>query len=153
MQDHKVIGYVAVMPKHQYFAEGGSLLVTGDENTIKACIVSRFKRSSVLSRYEFRKVRYRDLEQLLERGITLVLDRAAFERFGEVAIEAGRKFQMPTFDQQPKYAVHNVEVVRIRPNPAKIKPNQTEPRKPTFIRPPIVPNEEIERPHKRGKIA
>ena len=121
MQDHKVIGYVAAMPRHQFFAESGSLLVTGNEDTLKACIVSRFKRSSILNRYEYRKVRYRDLEQLLARGISLVLDRTAFNRFGEIAVDAGRKFQMPAFDQNQKYAISGIEVVRIRPNPAKLK--------------------------------
>jgi|GEM_PF-3355122 len=138
MQEHKVIGYVAALPRHKFFAENGSLLVTGEENTLKACIVSRFRRAAAPTRYQYRKTRYKDLDLLLARGFSLILDRPAFERFCAIAVEAGHKFEMPSFDQNTKYAVDGIEVVKIRPNPAKLKPLPPPPPK-KLLRPPQVP--------------
>ena len=135
MQDHKVIGYVAALPRHQFFADNGALLVTGDELTLKACIITRFKRPSAPERYQYRKTRYKDLEQLLARGFTLVLDRTAFGRFVEVAAESGKKFKLPNFDDNGKFTFDGVEVVRIRPNPAKLKKDEP-PQQKTLLRPP-----------------
>lgn len=119
MLDHKVIGYIAALPRHQFFAHGSALLVTGEEATLKACIASRFSRSSAPERYEYRKVRYKNLDELLARGVSVVLDRVSYDRFAEAAQAAGRKFQAPHFDAGAKIAVDGIEVVKVSPNPRK----------------------------------
>lgn len=130
MLDHKVIGYVAALPRHQFFAQNGALLVTGVETTLHACIASRFSSNKAPDRYEYRKVRYRDLDALLERGMSLVLDRTAYERFAEAAVAAGRHFKAPSFDSGTKVAMDGIEVVKVSPNPRKkVKKAATPPEK------------------------
>jgi len=116
VSEHKVIGYAANCGKNRFFAHGGAMLITGDMDTIQACIISRFQKKSAPARYEYRKIRYRDIETSLARGISFTLDETAYNRFAAVAIELGRKIAYP-FPEELKSQAHGLPVIKLKPKP------------------------------------
>lgn len=126
MLEHKVIGYAANCGKNKFFSHGGALLVTGDLDVLKACIISRFLKNSAVDRYEFRKIRYRDIEKYLDGGTSFSLDELAYNRFAESAIEGGRKIAYP-FPEELKSAAKGLPVITLRPKPKSKPQNRSKP--------------------------
>lgn len=115
MSEHRVIGYAAAMSKSRFFAQSGALLVMGDEDILRACIVSRYRSRSILLKYRFRKIRYWELELWLNNGTALAMDETSYNRFAEAAKERGRQLKFESFPEELKENAHGVPVVRIRP--------------------------------------
>ncbi len=116
MSEHRVIGYVANCGKNRFFAHSGAMLVTGEAETLKSCIISRFRQKDAVDRYEFRKVRYHDVERSLDSGTSFSLDETAYNRFAETAISLGRKTEYP-FPERLKRDAAGLPVITLRPRP------------------------------------
>ncbi|MDD3118819.1 MAG: hypothetical protein PHQ27_06555 [Victivallales bacterium] len=116
MSEHKIIGFAANCGKNRFFSHGRALLVTGDVDTLKACIISRFRSNRATERYDFRKIRYRDIKKALDSGTSFSLDEIAYNRFAATALEDGRKVTYP-FPERLKKNVAGLPVITMHPKP------------------------------------
>jgi len=121
LSEHRIIGFAANCGKNRFFAHGGALLVTGNVDTLKACIISHFRQNDAVLRYEFRKIRYHEAEKALDSGTSFSFDEVAYNRFAETALEAGRKIEYPFPERLKKDAV-GLPVMTMRPKPKKTPP-------------------------------